>query len=582
MNTSISDTDKSTAGIIALSRNYGVMCLNHMADKLLGCGTSPGDIWPLDKLFAADNLVHAQFALEKVFIDGNPRIGLHGNLLHTDGHQIPCLYSALPLFGNGRDIIGVILNIRRMRAESVSGFSRQEPSKPSNKSLIHKSVLVDHLPAGVFTVDTSLRIMAFNKAAQSITGFEEKKVVGHHCWDIFRSDKCGKECPVRLTLNKGEPQRDQEVPVYDRRGGRQTLLVNINILKDKQGKVLGAIETIHPTETFLPAMPDVNRHFRGVVGSSQGMRTIFSMLPDIATSNANVLISGESGTGKELIARTLHSLSDHSERPFVAVNCSALAESLLESELFGHEKGAFTGADHAKPGRFELAGEGTLFLDEIGELKPDLQVKLLRVIEQRRFERVGGSHSIQFRARIICATNQNLKQALAKGRFREDLYYRLRTVPLALPPLRQRLEDIPLLIDHFIQKYNAATGKTVCSIDPKVMQLLVHYDWPGNIRELEHCIEHAFVFAKGPVIFKRHIPDLDALHNKTVVKQKQSKADSDPQERNSIIRALEQSCGRRREAAALLGISRTSLWRRMKEYRLNHTNDKLNLMKRRS
>jgi transcriptional regulator with PAS, ATPase and Fis domain len=298
------------------------------------------------------------------------------------------------------------------------------------------------------------------------------------------------------------------------------------------------------------------------------MHAVMNRLTDIAASEANVLISGESGTGKELLAMAIHRLSRYRKGPFTAVNCSSLAESLLESELFGHEKGAFTSADRDKVGRFEMAKGGTLFLDEIGEMKPDLQVKLLRVIEQKIFERVGGTTPIPLQARIISATNQDLKKARTESRFREDLYYRLRTVPLVLPPLRERPEDIPLLIDHFIQKFNSIYNKQVRSMDPKAVKRLYLYHWPGNVRELERCIEYAFVFVKGPVIFAHYLPDLDddfKPANDWVGLNGMPGRRKSVINRTTILQALESCEGRRQEAANLLGISRTSMWRHMKK-----------------
>jgi transcriptional regulator with PAS, ATPase and Fis domain len=299
------------------------------------------------------------------------------------------------------------------------------------------------------------------------------------------------------------------------------------------------------------------------------MQRLFDMLPDVAASEASVLIQGESGTGKELFARAIHHQSPRKEGPFVAVNCSALAETLLESELFGHEKAAFTGAVRSKVGRFELAKGGTLFLDEIGELKPELQVKLLRVLEQRVFERVGGTRLIPMDARIIAATNRDLVQAMAQKVFREDLFYRLRTVPLTIPPLRKRTGDIPLLVGHFIKKFNKRYNKQVRSVDPKVMRLLTSYHWPGNVRELERVMEHAYVFVKGPVILPVNLPSLREFWRERGEAAPPEQEAAPPMngsqlERQAILDALAQAGGRRQPAADLLGISRTSLWRRMK------------------
>ena len=240
------------------------------------------------------------------------------------------------------------------------------------------------------------------------------------------------------------------------------------------------------------------------------MQEIIHSLPVIAASESNVLIQGESGTGKELVARALHLHSPRRKGPFVAVNCSAIPETLLESELFGHERGAFTGAVSSKPGRFELAKGGTLFLDEIGDLKPELQVKLLRVLEERAFMRVGGTRKIALEARIVAATNVNLKEAMQQGRFRDDLYYRLFTVPIDLPPLREKREDIPILVKYFLEQLNRKFNKRIRGVDPKVMKVLCRHAWPGNVRELQHVLEYCFVFAKGPLITERHLPRLES------------------------------------------------------------------------
>jgi transcriptional regulator with PAS, ATPase and Fis domain len=349
------------------------------------------------------------------------------------------------------------------------------------------------------------------------------------------------------------------------------VLCNTSVVKKRSGRVVGAVESfrlINGEGQPLNGQAADDQPFPDIIGAAPRMRQLFEMLPDVAASEASVFITGESGTGKELFARAIHHKSPRRDGPFLAVNCSALAETLLESELFGHEKAAFTGAVRSKVGRFELAKGGTLFLDEIGDLKPELQIKLLRVLEERVFERVGGARLIPLDARVIAATNRDLKQALREGGFREDLYYRLRTVPIDLPPLRRRREDIPVLVNHFIKALNKSTGKDVRSVDLKVMQMFMNYSWPGNVRELERIMEHAFVFVKGPVIFASSLPALeDMLQDDEPPPEASAPGPGDDglqEERREILDAL-RSCGGKRQAAArLLGISRTSLWRRMK------------------
>ena len=542
------------------------MSLNPTVSQLLGVDFHPGDNWSLDKLFDASDLIEARTAVNETLVYGQPQTKLKGHLKNATGRRIPCEYATHPMFEREKEIIGVILSFRHLQGSTRSGKSENGSEKIYSRQRAVGSSLIDNLPDGVFTIDAHWRIMTFNRAAESITGFRRSDVIGKRCWDIFRSHRCRKNCPMRLAFDRKGPQTDHEITVLDRKGMRRTLAVNINILRDINGNVKGAVETFHPMETAAPATVSRDGSFEGIVGKSPAMRSLFSMLPYVAASGVNTLISGESGTGKELIARALHALSAHCSGPFTAVNCASLPESLLESELFGHEKGAFTGAERRRPGRFELAETGTLFLDEIGEMKPELQVKLLRVLEERTFERVGGTEPLTFHARVIAATNQDLTRALREKRFREDLYYRLRTVPVTLPPLRERLEDIPLLVDHFIRKFNAKCDKSVRSMDPKILNQFMAHDWPGNVRELERCIEHAFVFVKGPVIFERYLPSLQESRTQPSRLRSSLPCSYNPEDKEGIRQALAQTGGRRQEAADLLGISRTSLWRRMKAF----------------
>jgi transcriptional regulator with PAS, ATPase and Fis domain len=299
------------------------------------------------------------------------------------------------------------------------------------------------------------------------------------------------------------------------------------------------------------------------------MQEIIHSLPIIAASDSNVLIQGESGTGKELVARAVHVYSHRKKGPFVAVNCSAIPETLIESELFGYERGAFTGAVTSKPGRFELAKGGTLFLDEIGDLKPEIQVKLLRVLEEKAFMRVGGTRKIPLEARLVAATNVDLKEAMRRGRFRDDLYYRLFTVPIFLPPLRDKREDIPILVKYILENLNRKFNKRIKGVDPKVMKLFCRHPWPGNVRELQHVLEYCFVFAKGGFITQRHLPRLESAWVGRELELPQSDDSGSPLrdlEKRTIVTALEMSQGSKQDAARRLKISRSKLWRKMKIY----------------
>lgn len=556
-------------GILALSQTFSIMSLNQAARQMLGCERVPGDFCPLDNLFSNANLTEARDAVIDVLENGHPHKNLTGIMVHSNGNAIPCHYSAIPLFERSRKIIGVILNFRGLVSNKASSAPQNLRQPLTHMPRLTYQKLVEELPEGLLTIDTNWRITNFNQAAAAITGYSKQEALGRQCWEIFRSAECRKKCPMRAALDSARPQTDLEVATLTRSGRHQNLLVNIGLFKDGKGKILGAVETFRPIKGNHSDDTRKQQKLSGIIGDSPVMQRLFNMLPDVAASDANVLICGESGTGKELISQAIHDLSPRCGQPFVAVNCAALPETLLESELFGHEKGAFTGADQERIGRFERVGKGTLFLDEIGELRPELQVKLLRVIEHRSFERVGGTRPLRFKGRIISATNQDLHAELSAKRFREDLYYRLRTVPITIPPLRNRIEDVPLLVERFIKKFKSSTGKNVRSIDPKVMRLFTNYPWPGNVRELERCIEHAFVFVKGPVIFERHLPDPHNFRQPGKKKEMPFSLGMNSNAKESVAWALTKTDGRRQEAAELLGISRTSMWRRMKSFGLD-------------
>ena len=310
--------------------------------------------------------------------------------------------------------------------------------------------------------------------------------------------------------------------------------------------------------------------FENVIGKNEKMQEIYRILPEIAKTNATVLVEGESGTGKELIAHSIHQFSLREDKPFIRVNCAALAESLLESELFGHVKGAFTGAITHKLGRFELADGGTLFLDEIGEISLSTQVKLLRVVQEGEFEKVGDSRRIKVDVRIIAATNKDLKKAVETKEFRQDLYYRLRVVPLFLPPLRERKDDIPLLVNHFLSRFNKEMGKKVTRVSPESMEILMGYDYPGNIRELENIIEHVMVFCRGDTLQAEHLQkDIQPARPDVIGKAIEKEDPLQAMEQELILKVLNNTSWNYKKTAEKLKISRTTLWRKMKEYALD-------------
>ncbi len=552
-------------GVIVLFPDGRVMSSNLQAERLLRRRLPRGVVFRIDEVISGEYRDEARRAWEEA-LQGHSWSNLVAKVYLESGFPVSVTFSMDPLYGEREKVIGVLITLRE-----------QTPSKDATPDGPRSPVweydtLFENLAEGVFTISDRWRITSFNRRAQEITGYKREEVLGRNCWDIFRSDLCKSNCPLKLTMETGVVRMDQDVRIVDREGEHRSILVNTSVLKNKHGLVIGAVETFRPIARLSDPRVEgtsVGEEHAHIVGRSLELQKVLNMIPDVAASEATVMIEGESGTGKELIAKAIHARGPRSQGPFVAVNCSALAETLLESELFGHVKAAFTGAANNKVGRFELAKGGTLFLDEIGEIKPEIQIKLLRVLEERVFERVGGTRPIRLDSRIIAASNKSLSELVHKGRFREDLFYRLRTVPMSIPPLRERVSDIPILIEHFLEVFNSIYGKGVRGVDPKALRLIRRYAWPGNVRELKHAIEYAFVFVKGPIITLSHLPELDASQEPTKNEAVQAPAsDGWEDERITIQRALEKTGGRRSTAAHQLGISRSTLWRKMKTHGL--------------
>ena len=549
-------------GVLILSREGVILSATLQAERLLRRRLEPGQVVTLAEVFPPDHLSQAELAVEEALEAGVSRSNLLAQIYRESGQVLPLKYSVAPLYGPDQKITGVVLMLHDdplSRAGSDLGLG------------VPTEALFEHLDRGVFVVNERWRVTAFNQRAQEITGFTPEEAVGRFCWEVFQAEQCKRGCFLRATLEDGATRQDQRVRVLTKAGERLDLLVSTAPIKNKRGAIIGGVETFQPLGLAFIEAPEAPAPPGEVeiIGRSAAMKRLLEMLPDVAASDATVLLEGESGTGKDLFAQAIHLKSPRARGPFVAFSCSSLVETLIESELFGHVKGAFTGAVAHKTGRFELARGGTLFLDEIGDLKPELQAKLLRVLETKVFERVGSTRPIPLEARVIAATHRNLAQEVRRGRFRMDLLYRLRTVPFYLPPLRERKEDIPLLVTHCLARLNRAYRKNVRGVDPKVMTLLQQYSWPGNIRELERALEHAFVFVKGAIITQEHLPELKSPLSRPATTRGVG-LDEQPaaSEILSIQKALKKAQGKRDVAARLLGISRSSLWRKMKNYGL--------------
>jgi len=427
-------------------------------------------------------------------------------------------------------------------------------------------VILESICDGVFTIDRDWRITCFNRAAELITGISRDQAMGRNCFDVFHSSMCEGGCPLRQTFQTGKAVIGRSGFIVTADGRRIPISVSTALLRDSNGSIIGAAETFRDLSVVEQFYKHVTGRFTitDVVTCSPSMLRILERLPQLATSDSTVLLLGETGTGKELLARAIHNHSKRKDKPFVAVNCAALPDTLLESELFGYKRGAFTGADRDKPGRFDLAQGGTIFLDEIGDISPALQVRLLRVLQEKVYEPVGSTSAVKADVRVIAATNRDLAELIDEGRFRKDLYYRLNVITIKLPPLRDRREDIPLLIDHFIWRFNQLMGKSIAGLGPEAMQLLMAYDYPGNIRELENIIEHAFVMCDKGSIHIQHLPEYLTQESADQKAGKDIRSVRRSAEAQLILDALRRNNYNRLAAARELGMHKSTLFRKIR------------------
>ncbi len=446
------------------------------------------------------------------------------------------------------------------KMKSKNGKKQQVPRAQTE-------AILESISDGVFTVDRDWLVTSFNRAAEQITGVKRKAAIGRHCSEVFRSSMCGATCALKQTLKSGRPIIGKSGYIVNAAGERIPISVSTAVLRDASGRVVGGAETFRDLSEIEALRQELESKFRVGDLSSRSplMQKVFEVLPAVASSPSTVLILGETGTGKELVARTIHSLSSRNQGPFIAVNCGALPDTLLESELFGYKAGAFTGANKDKPGRFAMARGGTLFLDEIGDISPALQVKLLRVLQDRVYEPLGATRSETADARIIVATNKDLLAMTRQGQFREDFYYRVNVIRVELPPLRRRMEDIPLLIGQFIARFNRLQQKEVQGIAAETLSLLMAHDWPGNIRELENVIERAFILCNEGEILMEHLPAELTAFTGGGGEMSAVRSAHDQIDVQAIRAALERRHGNHSAAARDLGIHKTTLFRRIKK-----------------
>ena len=431
-------------------------------------------------------------------------------------------------------------------------------------------IILDSITDGVFTVDREWRITTFNKAAEDITGIPRQEAIGKQCSDVFRASVCESDCVLRHTMNTGKPVLCRTIYIVNADGEKVSVSVSTALLKGKDEEVIGGVETFRDLRAVETLRKELTGKytFSDIISKNREMQGLFHILPQIAQSDSTVLIQGESGTGKEMFAKVIHQLSPRKNKKLIAVNCSALPDTLLESELFGYKAGAFTDAKKDKLGRFAQAKGGTLFLDEIGDISPALQAKLLRVLQEKEYEPLGAVSTVKADVRIIAATNKDLSALIKTGEFRQDLFYRINVIKLNIPPLRKRKEDIPLLVKHFIHKFNHLQAKDIRDVSPNVLHILMRHNYAGNVRELENIIEHAFVMCTGTLITTDHLPEEIRPASRSHFNEGNS-VSLQKLEADYITAVLEKNDWNRSLAAQELNIHPSTLFRKIKKLNIS-------------
>lgn len=554
-------------GIAVLSKECKIIVFNEAASRITGY--SEDDVVGEDcgKLFTEYS--DGMNFLKESLTDNRAFTNLAFNIKTKKGSEKNVLASITPIVRK-EQIISAVLVFR----DTKEMLNLAEDLEEKTTELLNQKNKLDAIfnsnIEGIFTIDDDWNVTSFNAAAEKITGYKINEAIGKKCWQIFNSQICRNGCHMEQTMKNGKPTIANELEIINKHGNRIPIRVNSAILRNDKNEKIGAVETFLDISEIKNLAEHLDERFKyeNIVGKNKEIKHIINVLESVAQTDSSVLITGESGTGKELAARAIHLNSHRRTGPFTAVNCSAFAESLIESELFGHEKGAFTGAIKSKVGRFELANGGTLFLDEIGDLSVTVQTKLLRVLETREIERVGSNKPIKIDTRIIAATNKNLEREIESGRFREDLYYRVNVMNIQLPPLRERKDDLPILVNYFIEKFNVKFERNIKHFSSSSFDILIDYNWPGNIRELENVIEHCFVLCSSDIIQIEHLPK--RLRESDLTNQ-ESRTDNNLNhiqnvERDIIIQTLKKYSGNKSKTAEELNIHPTTLWRKMQKF----------------
>jgi PAS domain S-box-containing protein len=543
-------------GVFSINNDWKITSFNRAAEEITG--------WKKEEVLGkqCSEVFHSSMCGEKCLLKKSmdekcPQIDKPIFIKSKAGASIPVSISSSPIFDNTGKVIGGIETFR------------------DNTTAMRKKLILDSVADGVFTVDRNWKITSFNRAAEEITGWSREDALGKSCSDIFHSSICGQNCAIAESLYSGKQVSNRSIRIKTRDGRQLPVSISAAPLTDHEGNIIGGVETFRDLTAITSLRQQLTKKFRfeHIISKSDTMQRLFKIMPEIARSPSTVLVMGESGTGKELVARALYNASSRRDKPFIAVNCGALPETLLESELFGYKAGAFTDAKKDKDGRFAAAEGGTLFLDEIGDIPASIQVKLLRVLQEKVYEPLGSNTPVKADVRIITATNRNLREMVKNGEFREDLFYRLNVVNIKLPALRERKEDIPLLVEHFIRQFSAQQGKDIVGISPAALNILMHYDFPGNIRELENIIEYSFILCEGGYIQPEHLPETfsDRVEERGNPAESGKVMTLEDIEKEAIFLALERNRWRKMDTCRELGISKDTLRRKIAKYKLEPT-----------
>ena len=556
-------------GIIAIDSSGQIIALNDSAEKITGFNENEFLSKKIEDVFISEedkkiifNALHENNSISNVTLE----------LLCSNQTKINVVASLTPLEQPNQGIVGAIIVFHDSTEINFLFNTLQEKTKELN----YKSSLLETVfncrQEGIFSINNDWEITAFNKKARELTGYSLDEVLGKKCWKIFKTKNCHNGCHMTNTIDATAVNNYSEIFITSKENKKIPVRVNTSPLFDSNNIQIGALETIQDMSELVNLSSHLDKQFQftNLVGKSRVMKHVYSLIENVIANDSNVLITGESGTGKETIARSIHLHSERKSQPFIVFSCNALSETLLLSDLFGHEKGSYDGAYISKPGKFELAKNGTILLDGINELPSAMQLKLLRALETRQFERIGGIITLPLKARIIAATSRDLNIEVKEGRFREDLFYRINVININLPPLNIRMEDLPIHINYILENLSNTFNRETKNISSSAFKILKNHNWPGNIRELENVLEHAYITSNGGSIEPEHLPErLWSLLNK-----QSTKKDDDEEitlksaEKLILIKNLRKFKGHRGKTAKALGIDRTSLWRKMKKYNL--------------